>query len=365
MRQKFSIRKPLVAVLALVLVSIAGAVRADEIALAPDVPDRYVVKKGDTLWGIAQRFLRDPWRWPEIWRINRAEIKNPHWIYPGDVVVFLRGAPDATPPRPPQLVLERQTVRVSPTVRATPLDVDAIASIPPGDIEPYLTRPLVTGPDGLWDAAEIVAGRDGRVVRGEGDFVYVAGVNPKAGDALTIYRPGSALVSLDDPPVVLGYEQIYLGTAKVERFGDVSTVRITKALEEILVGDRLVPTPREQIVNYVPHAPEQPVAGRILRIARDGSEAGRGMIVTLDRGTEDGVDVGTVLAIDRVFGSIPDPRASRQVDPVLYFLGDFRLTLPTERIGLLFVFRVFDRVSYAILLNTAYPVLAGDAVRNP
>jgi hypothetical protein len=351
----------LVAVLAVVLVSIAAASRADEIALASNVPDRYVVQKGDTLWGIAQRFLRDPWRWPDIWRMNRTEIKNPHWIYPGDVVVFVRGAPGATP----HLALERQTVRLSPAVRSTPLDVDAIASIPPGDIEPYLTRPLITGPDGLYSAAEIVAGRDGRVIRGEGDFVYVAGVDPKAGDVMNIYRPGPVLVDLDDPTIVLGYEQRWLGTAKVERFAEVSTVRITKANEEILIGDRMFPAPREQLVNYVPHAPDKPIAGRILRIARDGAEAGRGMIVTLDRGRDDGVDVGTVLAIDRVFGSIPDPRASRDVDPVLYFLGDYRLTLPTERIGLLFVFRVFDHVSYAILLNTMYPVLAGDYVRNP
>ena len=365
MRQKFSTPKPWLAVCAAVLFLTAASAHADEIALAKDVPDRYVVQKGDTLWGIAQKFLRDPWRWPDIWRMNRTEIKNPHWIYPGDVVVFLRGSPTATPPQPPQLVLERPTVRLSPTTRATPLDVDAIASIPPGDIEPYLTRPLITGPEGLVGAAEIVAGRDGRVVRGEGDFVYVAGVDAKAGDVLNIYRPGPVLRDLDRPEIILGHEQRYLGSAKVERFGEVSTVRITKANEEILVGDRMVPAPREQIVNYVPHAPDKAIAGRILQIARDGAEAGRGMIVTLDRGVADGVDVGTVLAIDRVFGSIPDPRASRNVDPVLYFLGDFRLTLPTERIGLLFVFRAFERVSYAILLNTAYPVLAGDHVRNP
>src|SRR4030095_7040998 len=135
MRQKFSTPKRLVAACAVLLVLVGGTARADDIALAPSPPDRYVVQKGDTLWGIAKRFLRDPWRWPEIWRLNRNEIKNPHWIYPGDVVVLLPGCPagSGTAARPPQLVLERQTVRLSPTIRATPIDTDAILSIPAGD----------------------------------------------------------------------------------------------------------------------------------------------------------------------------------------------------------------------------------------
>jgi hypothetical protein len=370
MRQKFSIAKRLFAVTAALLVLAAGTACAADIALAPAVPDRYVVQKGDTLWGIAGKFLRDPWRWPDIWRLNRADIKNPHWIYPGDVIVLVRGT---TPGAEPQLVLERESVRLSPTIRSRPLDANAIPSIPPGDIEPYLNRPYVTpGPGGFLDPAQIVAGRDQRVIRGDGDLVYVAGIDPKAGDLWHIYRPGPVLVSYDDPKNILGYEQRFLGTAKVERFGDISTVRILSAKEEILFGDQLVPAPRGEIINYVPHAPEKPISGHIIALDRDAAEAGRGWLVTLDKGAADGIDIGTVLAVNRVVPPIPDPRPSKEPDRIERFLDrtvfyqpDRFLAIPDERTGLLFVYRVFDKVSYAILLNTTDPVYAGDAVKKP
>ncbi len=368
MRQKFSIAKRLLMVSAALLVLAAGAARGADIALAPAVPDRYVVQKGDTLWGIAQRFLRDPWRWPDIWRLNRDEIKNPHWIYPGDVVVLDRGSAGAQP----QLRLERETVRVSPTVRSTPLDAAAIPSIAPGDIEPYLSRPLITGPGGLVGAAQIVAGRDGRVVRGEGDIVYVSGIERGAGDSWHIYRPGRVLTAYDDARNVLGWEQRFIGTAKVDRFGDVSTVRIASAREEIVVGDLLIPAPREQIVNYVPHAPDKAVDGHIIDLDRNAAEAGRGWLVTLDRGSADGLDVGAVLAVYRTLPPIPDPRPSKEPDRIVRFLDqtvfyqpDRYLDIPPERTGLAFVYRVFDNVSYAILLNTVEAVAVGDLVRKP
>jgi hypothetical protein len=372
MRQQFSTPLRLLAVCAAWLVLCAGLVRADELVLAPGVPERYVVQKGDTLWSIAGRYLKDPWRWPEIWRLNRQEVKNPHWIYPGDVVVFQRGSGTGATATPPRLVLERENVRVSPMVRASPLDADAIQSIPPGDIEPYLSRPLITGPEGLYDAAYIIAGRDSRVIRGEGDLVYVTGIDRNAGDAWNLYRPGKKLTAWNQPDVVLGWEQRFLGTAKVERFGDVSTVRIVTAREEILMGDLLVPAPREQIVNYVPHAPDKPVSGRIIQIDRDSTEAGRGWLVTLDKGKSDGIDVGTVLAISRVLPPIPDPRPSTEPYRILRFLDQttvYRpesfLDLPPERSGLLFVYRVFDTVSFAILLNTSEPINVGDVVHQP
>ena len=370
MRQKFSIANFLVATAAAVLVLGGAPAGAADVQVKDSVPNRYTVQKGDTLWGISGRFLKEPWRWPEIWRMNREQIKNPHLIYPGDVIVLdkLDGQW--------RLSLERPATRLSPSVRVSPLDVDAIPAIPAGDIEPYLSRPLITGPDGLADAAQIVAGRDARVVRGEGDFVYAIGTDAKAGELWHIYRQGREFRSIDGAEL-LGVEQRYLGTAKVERFAQVSTLRIVAASEEILIGDRLVPAPRGQLLSYVPHAPSRPISGRIIATNRDAIEAARGWIVTLDKGARDGLDIGTVLAIYRVVPPIPDPRPSREPDqialypdewtpePTRFFQPERLLDVPDERSGLLFVFRVFDRVAYAIVLNTTDPVFVGDYVRNP
>jgi LysM repeat protein len=366
MRQKFSTPQSLLAALAAVIVLVAGPARAaEELVVKDQVADRYTVQKGDTLWGIAGRYLKDPWRWPEIWRLNRDQIRNPHKIYPGDVIVLDKSADGQW------RLSVAQTTRLAPKVRTAPLDAEAIPSVPPGDIEPYLTWPLVTGEEGLANAAEIVAGRGGeRVIRGDGDVVYATGIDPKGGTIWRLYRPGTTYTSPDGE--VLGYEQQYLGTARVERFADVSTLRITMAREEIQIGDRLVPAPPEQIVNYAPHPPAHPVDGQIIRLNRDAAEAGRGWVVTLDRGLADGLDVGTVLAIYQVVDPILDPRGPkgpwliwRWFDATLFYRPDAYVQVPDERIGLAFVFRVFDRVSYALVLNTTDPVEAGDYVRNP
>jgi hypothetical protein len=373
MRQKSSIANFVLATVAAVAVFAAFPARAADVEIKETATDRYTVQKGDTLWGIAGRFLKDPWRWPEIWRMNRDEIKNPHLIYPGDVIVLDRLDGQW------RLSLERPATRLSPTVRTSPLDPDAVPSIPAGEIEPYLTRPLITGPEGLVGAAEIVAGRDGRVVRGEGDTVYVVGMDRAGGDQWNIYRQGRTFMSPDGKEV-LGIEQRFLGTAKVERFAEPSTVRlpndatevnvstvlVTNAKEEIVIGDHLVPAPRGTVMNYVPHAPGKPIQTEIIATDRDSIEAGRGWVVTIDKGSNDGVDVGTVLAIYRVNPPIPDPRVvERPVDKPFQFMPDRWLKVPDERIGLMFVFRVFDRVSYALVLNTSDPVVVGNYARNP
>ncbi len=359
MRQKSSIANFIVATAFAVAASGALSARAADVAVMEQVPDRYTVQKGDTLWGIAGKFLKEPWRWPEIWRMNREEIKNPHLIYPGDVIVLDKADGQW------RLSLERPATRLSPSVRATPLDTEAIASIPAGEIEPYLTRPLITGPEGLVGAAEIVAGRDARVVRGEGDVIYVVGLDPAAGDQWSLYRRDRDLMSADGKEL-LGVEQRYLGSAKVERFADVSTVRITGAKEEIVVGDRLIPAPRGQLMNYVPHAPTRPIQAQIIATNRDAIEAGRGWVVTLDKGAQDGLDIGSVLAIYRVVPPIPDPRpVVRPVGQPWEYQPERWLNVPDERIGLMFVFRVFDRVAFALVLNTTDPVVVGNYARNP
>lgn len=368
MRAKSITASLLLSALMLPLLLLPGVLQAQEVQLQDNPPDRYTVQKGDTLWGISGKFLKEPWRWPDVWRMNRDQIKNPHWIYPGDVVVLDRSG------SVPRLSLERpdSATRLSPSVRVSPLEAEAIPSIPPGDIEPYLTRPLIVGPEGLPDAASIVAARDPRVVHGSGESVYAANIDPKSGSQWFIYRAGSALHSYDSNEF-LGNEMRFLGTARVERYGEVSTLQVTSAREEILVGDLLIPAPPEQLVNYVPHAPERVVEGRIIELANDAHETGRGYMVTIDRGSQDGLETGNVLAIYHLAPIIPDPRpyqapdvTSKLSDQTKSIIPPTRyLSLPPERSGLLFVFRVFDRVSFAIVFNSTDPVVVGDVVRKP
>ncbi|HEX3137488.1 MAG TPA: LysM peptidoglycan-binding domain-containing protein, partial [Casimicrobiaceae bacterium] len=179
----------------LVLMLASPAAGAEDLQLQDSRPDRYTVQKGDTLWGISGKFLKQPWRWPEIWRMNREQIKNPHWIYPGDVVVLDKvdgqwrlSLNRTAGPRP--------DARLSPSIRVENLEGEAIPTIPAGDLAPYLSKPLIaTTRDGFPGAARIIAAHDERVVRGEGDYVYAVDVEEKAGTQWLIYRPGKVLRS--------------------------------------------------------------------------------------------------------------------------------------------------------------------------
>jgi LysM domain len=335
---------------------------ATPLQLVDNAPSRYVVKKGDTLWSIAARFLKSPWKWNEIWRMNKDQIKNPHRIYPGDVLILTAGADGQS-----QLTIEardaaaRPTVHVSPLVRVTPIDNEAISSIPPAIIDPFLTKPLVIEQDGLENAPRIVGGPDSRVVLATGYKIYAIGIGERDGASWQIYRSGRPLFS-PGKKEILGYEAEYLGDAIVDKFAEVSTLTIVSSRKEIVVGDRLVQAPKERIINYPPHAPDKAVDAQIIGLPTTLIESGRDSVVTLDVGAKDGVEIGHVLALYHDPGKVDiwDQKSRFLKQP------DKRsLQLPQQRIGLVFVFRVFDKVSYALVLNSTKQVELGDWVRKP
>jgi hypothetical protein len=342
------------------LISVAVSGHSADLELKDNPPERYTVVKGDTLWDISGRFLKKPWRWPEIWQMNQDEIKNPHLIYPGDVIVLdISGAT-------PSLKLVgrgkngRETVKLSPTVRSEDISAKPVPSIPPADIEPFLSKPLVIEQHSLANAPRIVATQEDRVALGAGNTAYAMGLTSDKGNRWQVYRPGKALVD-PDARQVLGYEAIYLGEARVIAFGEVSTIEIIKSTQEITSGDRLIVAPTPTFPTYVPHAPGQPVSGRIIAAYDGVAEVGQNAIVTINRGARDGIEVGHVLAVLRAGSVIQSPKGygepARNVKTAV--------RLPDERYGVVFVFRTFDRVSYALVMEIDRPVQILDLVRNP
>ena len=272
--------------------------------LQPDAPDTYTVQKGDTLWGIAGRFLKDPWKWPQIWQMNRDQIKDPHWIYPGNVIRL-----DKTAAGGPQLSLEggasggteaeaaANVVKLDPRIRVEPLQT-AIPSIPASAIGPFLTQPLVVDATFIDNAPVIVATEESRVILGSGDQAYADRIGTDAAVNWQIFRPAAALRDPESGEL-LGYEAKYIGDARVRRFGNPSTLVITKAREEVNRGDKLMPAREVSTINYVPRAPDKPIRGVIMSVDGGVSEVGQFQIVTINRGSRDGIEVGNVLAVYR------------------------------------------------------------------
>lgn len=340
-------------ILALILIfGLSSLSAATEIALQDRHPDRYIVVKGDTLWGIAGKFLKQPWRWPEIWKMNKQQIKNPHWIYPGDMIVLdmSSGSPEL------RLVKGLETIKLSPRVRVEPAETGAIPSIPLAAIGPFLSKPLVIAEGELEKAPYIIGTEESRVILGAGNSAYAQSI--MEGGALNwhIYRPGKALVDPDSNET-LGYEAVYLGDARITRFGAPATINITKSTQEINIGDRLVEMKEDATSAYVPHAPEKAILGRIVSAYGGVAEVGRGSIVTLNKGGQDGLEIGHVLALYRHGRSIA-PGANDDTSPET-------VKLPDERYGLVFVFRVFEKLAYALVMQSERPVQILDDVRTP
>ncbi len=335
-----------------------SAALADTVALNPDHPNRHKVVKGDTLWDISARFLRDPWRWPDVWHIN-PEIKNPHLIYPGDVIVL--GVQDGKPvlqiERTAQSTSNLPTVKLSPQIRVSGLN-SAIPAIAMDAIEPFLLRARVVSASEIENAPYVVAFEEGRQAVGTGSKIYAR----KMADAITprfgVFHRGKAYrnpgAKKED---ILGYETIQVADASVERAGDPTTLRITNAYRETLIGDNLFPQEEKDASrDFFPHAPEKATSGNIIAVADGVSKIGRNQVVALNLGTQNGMEPGHVLAVLQSGTTVRDtinPGANNMVK------------LPDERAGLLMVFRTFERVSYALVMQAERDIRLYDMVKNP
>jgi LysM repeat protein len=327
------------------------------IPLADNAPDSYVVKRGDTLWGIAKVFLRDPWYWPEIWQVN-PQVQNPHLIYPGDTLrlVYVDGQP--------QIVLQRgDGVRVEPTVRSEPID-SAITTIPYATVAAFMSKPTVLDRDQIKTAPYVLATRDLHVVMSEGDTVYARGFTSPAelGSHYNVVRVGDALIDPDDNRV-LGYDGIFTGSGHVTRQGDPTTLIMTESARESRAGDKLIPGGVDVPLDFIPSAPRVKTNGRIISVANGVTVIGQYEVVVVNRGARDGLAPGNVLG---VFDTGPvvadtDKRGFFNLDR----LGAKRVQLPSERTGTFMVFKTFDNISYGLIMEATNLIRVGDKIENP
>jgi hypothetical protein len=383
--------------------------------LAANAPDTYTVVKGDTLWGISGKFLKDPWKWPQIWEMNRDEIKNPHWIYPGNVIrldktganprLSLEGGASGMggPSGGTEADAQGNVVVLNPRTRVEDLEA-AVPSIPGSAIGPFLTQPLIVESGALDGAPTILATEESRVVVGSGDVAYADRVGSTDGVNWQVYRPGEVIRD-PDTNEVLGIEAKYLGDARVRRFGNPTTLEITRARQEIARGDRMAPSRETSFPSYVPRAPDKPLDGTIMTVEGGVQEVGQFAVITINRGARDGMEVGYVLASyhrgalvnangethasDLALGFKPSTWFggwggwgnwnTKPVSPVPDApntpapgtekagarLAGGTVKLPDERNGLVFVFRVFEKMSYALVMKANKPIYVGDIVRTP
>jgi len=341
--------------------------------LAPNAPESHTVKPGDTLWDISGLFLKSAWRWPELWGMNREQIANPHLIYPGQILVLVKadgrarlqfgqagGVGDTS---------GLATVKLTPQIRSSAMDSNAIASIPLSLIEPFLNEAVVFDSDELARAPRIVATPEGHVLLSRGDLAYARSDTEGELAQASDYRVFRSTRPLLDPTTreILGYEAPYLGSAELIRAGKTqqsadgkpeivpATLQIKMVRQEIGVGDRLSPVPQRSFARYVPHSPASPIDGQIVSIYGDALNAGQNQIVALNRGAQDGLERGHVLALWQAGRSTLD-RTGAKAETI---------RLPDERHGVLFVFQVYKRVSYALIISVKDPVRAGDRFTQP
>ncbi|WP_136413744.1 LysM peptidoglycan-binding domain-containing protein [Herbaspirillum sp. ST 5-3] len=349
------------------------ATHSPRCAFLPNAPDQHTVVRGDTLWGISGKFLQHPWCWPQVWGMNKEQIRNPHWIYPGQIVYFDRvagrlrlGTPVGGGAGATADGRGVPTVRLEPQLRTEGLGQEAVPAIPSNAIEPFLSQPLVIAEDELDTAPRIIATQEGRVMLGKDDKAYVRG-ELGAGTSFQVFRPGTALKDPDTNKVI-AHEAAYLGTIKLERpaqaADEAHVFKVVSVKQEMGIGDRLLPVPPTPILNYVPHPPEHLVNARIVSVYGGVSQAGQNQIVAINRGKKDGMDLGTVLELYR-YGKIVADRTDKGSFWAFGSFGRPKVKLPDTQYGSLFIFRAFENISYGLVMQVTDTVQIGDIAKSP
>ncbi|MGM0593164.1 MAG: LysM peptidoglycan-binding domain-containing protein [Pseudomonadota bacterium] len=334
---------------------------AREVELKPDYPQSYTVVKGDTLWDISSKFLHDPWMWPQLWQVN-PQIENPHLIYPGDVLTlyFIDGKPVLRVERPgaPDAPAETHgktypTVKLQPKVRVRSLE-DAVPTISLDDIGTFLTRPRVLSEGELEMQPYVVAHTENRLASGAGYNLYARGIKEdEVYPEYVLVRAGDEYVD-PDTGEVLGYEAFYLGEARTQVFGDPTKLYVTEANREILRGDRLMPKGDDRLhFSYMPRPPENEVRGKIISVLDGVAQIGQFQVVVLNLGRQEDMAPGHVLSVLQSGTTVSDTIADEEV------------RLPDEKAGSVMVFRVFERVSYALVMRATKAIHLHDAVVTP
>lgn len=333
------------------------------IPLTANAPDEYVVKPGDTLWDISKVYLRDPWYWPEIWYVN-PQVQNPHLIYPGDVLklVYIDGQPRLT-------LAERAegsdgTKRLSPQVRREPSS-RAITAIPHDVIAGFAGRPVLLDKDQVNKAPYVVAMRDGHVIGGAGNEIYARGIqNAQPEERYSIIHVEGELVD-PDTRKLLGYTGVYVGSGPVMVSGDPAKLMLTETAREALQGDKLFPESIDVNLDFVPHAPETQIDAIVIAV-KDMTVMGQYHVVALNRGSNAGLEAGHVVAIERAGGVVLDKFSKGGLSARSSNLKRGKaVQLPAERAGIAMIYKTYDRMSFALIMEATHEIREGDRATNP
>lgn len=353
-------KKILLAVAAASLISFFSW--ADDALLKTGHPDEYTVKKGDTLWDISGTFLNSPWMWPEIWHVN-PQIENPHLIFPGDLIklVYLDGQPRLTLERTTRLVpgggvdgagIDGST-KLSPSIRVQQTE-DAITSIPLDKIDVYLSRSRIVMPGELEASPYMLAGQQEHLIIGAGDRGYARGTFDAKYSNYGVFRKGQAF---KDPVTkeLLGVYAQGIGTVAVNKMtGDIATLDVVRTYEEIRPGDNLLPSEDRSVDSiFFPSAPDTEIEAQIIAVEGGVSQVGKFNVVMINKGEREGLQIGNVMAIYKAGEVVVDR------------VRGGRVVLPDERAGLLMIFRTFEKMSFALVLESDRPLAIKDKVRNP